>query len=256
MAAFSPSQFVKPRDLHDSTEHSGEDVEQLEQRVSSKEEGDCAGRSRKSSLASSLSSLTTEEEANTSKMSLSESLEDEDDPMAGVGRKKSSLDSAEEEEDSDPMIVTEGKSLVEEESYPKIVAEEKSSGNSSEEEEESNPKIVAEEKSSGNSSEEEEEGDPKIVAEEKLEDALNKSFGEPMAGIELNNPPLDSLDGRGGDAMNVDEDLSVELRRSSRNPKPSYKVMDPPKETKSKGKQTPRKVLLHVSVQIFQCHKI
>jgi hypothetical protein len=252
LAASSPSQFVKPKDLADSTEYSGDEVEQREQRVLSKEEGGCPGRSRRLSLASSLSSLTTSVSPKDE-----EASEDEDgDPMAGVEMKKSSLDSAEEdsEEDGDLMIVTEEKF-----------------GNSLEEEEEGDPKIVAEEKSSGNSSEEEEEGDPKIVAEEKssekLEDALQKSFeamedeiGEPMAGIELNNLPLGSLDGRVGDTMNIDEDLSVqlaatcELRRSSRNP-PMKNKPSSPKETKSKGKQTMRKVLLHVSLQMFKCHK-
>ena len=281
LAAFSPSQFVKPRDLHDSTEYSGDEVGQREQCVSSKEEGGCPGRSRRPSLASSLSSLTTsvspenEKEANKSKKSLSESSEEEEEVVPiTVAEKTSSGDMLEEEEE-------------EEEGIPMSVAEKTSSGDMLEEEEEEDHMIVTEKKTSQDLSdeeeeeEEEEEGVSMIVTEKKsLEDTMEDEEGEPMPGIESKNPPQDRLDNKEGNTMNINADLTVQLedgnamtidadssvqldarfepRRSSRNPqminKPSLDFVawpKSPKVTKSKGRPTPRMVLLHVSVQIL-----
>ena len=255
----SLSAFVKPGDLLDSTEYSGDEVGQPEQR-----EGGCPGRSRRLSLASSLSSLTTsvspadEEEANKSKKSLLESSEDEDgDPITGVEVKNSSLDSLEEEEEVDPITVAEKTSLgdmlgEEEEEDHMIVTEKKTSEDLSEEEEEEEDEEDEEEEK-----EEEEEN-------KSLEDTMEEKEVEPMPGIEegnaMNIDTDSSVQLEEGNSMTIDADSSVQLeailepRRSSRNPqminKPSVAWPKSPKVMKGKGKPAPKTVLLHVSVQI------
>ena len=138
----------------------------------------------------------------------------------------------------------------EEEGIPMTVAEKTSSGDmleEEEEEEEGNPMTVPEKMSSGDMLEEEEEEDHMIVTEKKTSQDLS-----------------DPLDNKEGNAMTIDADSSVQLdarfepQRSSRNPqminKPSLDFVawpKSPKVMKSKGKPTPRMVLLHVSVQIL-----
>lgn len=249
-AAFSPSKFVKPRDLLDSTDNSGDEDEQREQRVSFKDEGGCPGRSRRSSLSSSLSSLTTsvapedEEEANKSSLELSEDGDGE--PITGVDLPEEEEECGnmlEEEEEHDPITGAETKSsrdILEEEEEPDVMSVdreehdpitvvEKSLGDMVEEEEgedhmivtekkelegEGDPNIVAVKKSSGDLLEEEEKRVPMIVDEEKsLEDSKESEEGDPMAGIESKDSHQNPSDDAEGNAMNinVDKDLSVQL---------------------------------------------
>jgi hypothetical protein len=226
---------------------------------------------------SSRDSLEEEEEG--SPMIVPEkSSGDEGEEEEVVPEKKSSedvLEEEEEEEEGDPVVVPEKKSSEdsseedeeEEEGDPIVVPEKKSSEDlleDEEEEEESDPIVVPKKMSLEDSLEEEEEEDPINVTEKKsLEDLSEDEEGGPMAGTRSNGSPPDFLDNGEGDAMNVDADFSVQMvaafepRRSSRNAlmkdKLSFKLLSPPKVTKSKApaKPTPRMVLLHVSVQIL-----
>jgi hypothetical protein len=139
----------------------------------------------------------------------------------------SSGESSGQEDESDQMMVTE-----------EIVAENdasrESSAEASGEEEESDPMVVTEEKSS---SSEDEEGDGRILAKKKSSDDSRQELTHADFAVQL--------------AGEIGATFAP--RRSSRNislkQKPSLKLLGPSKVTNSRGKPTPRRLFLLVSVK-------
>jgi len=278
LGALSPPQSVKP--LPDSTQCSGDMVEQREQLVLTQEDGGCLGsvhldlmpngkfdlmaKSRRSSVTSSLSSLSVSshdsENPNALKTSLSESSEhkesqNEESENEEPENEESENEELENEESENEDGNSEDSSREEERADPTIVVEETSGVLAGE----PDPTIVVEEKSAGgssgeDSSGEEEDGDCQSSSEH------GQSKPKPATKNSKDLPP-NSLDKKQDDAMNVDVDLTVRPaspsgpRRSSRNAarsdKPGLELDTPSKKPKRKSRKTTEIILGNVSVPIF-----
>ena len=252
LGALSPPQSVKP--LPDSTQCSGDMVEQREQLVLTQEDGGCLGsvhldlmpngkfdlmaKSRRSSVTSSLSSLSVSshdsENPNALKTSLSESSEhkesqNEESENEEPENEESENEELENEESENEDGNSEDSSREEERADPTIVVEETSGVLAGE----PDPTIVVKEKSAGgssgeDSSGEEEDGDCQSSSEDgqsKPKPAKENSQAEepdPTLVVEEESPAASSGE-EDSSGEEEDGDFQSSSEHGQSKPKPATK---------------------------------